>query len=135
MKTITKDLLKVNIYETRDEMGVAAAKDIKTKYRVINAKNGLSLIEVELLTGRTHQIRAHMAHIGHPLLGDGKYGINRDDRAKGYKYQALCSYKLRFTFNINEDPTLLDYLNGREFTVPKEEIYFLSEFPDAKIKW
>ena len=126
---------KTNTVRVYDKNPPRGAKDIKTKYRVINAKNGLSLIEVELLTGRTHQIRAHMAHIGHPLLGDGKYGINRDDRAKGYKYQALCSHKLRFSFKITDDPTLLDYLNGREFTVPREEIYFLSEFPDAKVKW
>ena len=125
---------KTNTVRVYDKNPPRGAKDIKTKYRVINAKNGLSLIEVELLTGRTHQIRAHMAHIGHPLLGDGKYGVNRDDRAKGYKYQALCSYKLRFTFKITEEATLLDYLNGREFSVPKEEIYFLSEFPDAKVK-
>ena len=124
---------KTNTVKVYDKNPPRDAKDIKTKYRVIASKNELSLIEVELLTGRTHQIRAHMAHIGHPLLGDGKYGINRDDRHKGYKYQALCSYRLRFSFKITEEPTLLDYLNGREFSVPTEDIYFLSEFPGVKI--
>ena len=120
----------VRVYDKNPPRG---AKDIRTKYRVIASKGELSLIEVELLTGRTHQIRAHMAHIGHPLLGDGKYGVNREDRARGYKYQALCSYKLRFAFDTERESTTLDYLSGKEFTVPKEEIYFLSEFPDIKV--
>ena len=124
---------KTNTVRVYDKNPPREAKDIKTKYRVIASKGELSLVEVELLTGRTHQIRAHMAHIGHPLLGDGKYGINRDDRAKGYKYQALCSYKLRFSFDTEGEETVLDYLNGKEFTVPREEIYFLSEFPDIKV--
>ena len=101
-------------------------KDIRTAYRVLKTKNNLSLIEVELLTGRTHQIRAHMAHIGHPLLGDGKYGINREDAKCGYKYQALYSYKLRFRFKGEEN--LLSYLNGREFSLPPEDIYFMELF-------
>lgn len=104
-----------------------SAKDIRTEYHVLMQKEGLSLLEVLLHTGRTHQIRAHMASIGHPLLGDGKYGINRADRQMGYKSQALCSYKLTFAFNPNED-TPLDYLNGKTFEVPKEDIYFLSLF-------
>ena len=103
------------------------AKSIATKYRIIARSQNTSLLEVELLTGRTHQIRAHMAHIGHPLIGDGKYGINKDDRSKGYKYQALYSYKLRFSFN-EENKTVLDYLNGREFSIPKDEIYFTKDF-------
>ena len=76
----------VRVYTANPPRG---AKQIITKYRVIAKRQDTSLIEVELLTGRTHQIRAHMASIGHPRVGDGKYGVNRDDRAKGYKYQAL----------------------------------------------
>ena len=76
------------------------AKEIITKYRVISEREmdgePVSLVEIELVTGRTHQIRAHMAHIGHPLLGDGKYGVNRTDRQKGYKFQALYAYRLCF---------------------------------------
>lgn len=102
------------------------AKTAITKYRVLKTKNGASLVEVELLTGRFHQIRAHFAHIGHALIGDGKYGQNKADRARGYKYQALYSYKLRFSFKGEENA--LSYLSGREFQVPNESIYFLADF-------
>ena len=88
---------------------------IKTKYRVMESRGELSLVEVDLLTGRTHQIRAHFAHIGHPLLGDGKYGENALNKRYGAKFQALCSYKLKFEFTT--DAGRLEYLNGREFTV------------------
>ena len=89
----------------------------------------LSLVEVELVTGRTHQIRAHMASIGNPLLGDGKYGINEADRRLGYKHQALYSYFL--SFEPCDDS--LSYLNGRSFKVKKESVYFLREFEDFQI--
>jgi len=102
------------------------AKTIITKYRVLKSLGDASLVEVELLTGRTHQIRAHFAHIGHALIGDGKYGINKSDRERGYKYQALYSYKLRFSFHGEENA--LSYLNGREFRVPDESVYFLKDF-------
>ncbi len=99
---------------------------IVTEYTVKKYKDGLSLLEVNLITGKTHQIRAHMAHIGFPLLGEGKYGTNKDDRKKGYKHQALYSYKLKFLPSGEENA--LSYLDGREFTVKKENIYFLESF-------
>ena len=118
-------LNKVRVYDKNPPRG---AKNIITKYRVIATKGSDALVEVELLTGRTHQIRAHMAHIGHPLVGDGKYGVNKSDRASGYKFQALYSYKLRFSFK--GEKTALEYLNGKEFSIPKSDIYFTSEFFD-----
>ena len=125
---------KSNTVRVYDKNPPRGAKEIRTRYRVIATRGELSLVEVELLTGRTHQIRAHLAHIGHPLLGDGKYGVNRADRQRGYKYQALCSYRLRFSFDTERESTALDYLSGREFSVREEEIYFLAEFPGVTIK-
>ncbi len=117
---------KSNLVKVYDKNPPRGAKNIITKYKVIAKRGDSALIEVELLTGRTHQIRAHMAHIGHPLIGDGKYGINKIDRERGYKYQALYSYKLRFSFK--GEPTALEYLNGKEFTIPKKDIYFTKEY-------
>ena len=102
------------------------AKEIITKYRVIAKKSDSSLLEVELLTGRTHQIRAHMAFIGHSLLGDGKYGVNRDEKRKGYKHQALYAYRLVFDVTKSENP--LSYLEGKEFSIDKKGIWFLKDF-------
>ena len=116
-------LNKVRVYDSNPPRG---AKNIITKYKVVAQRGSDALIEVELLTGRTHQIHAHMAHIGHPLVGDGKYGVNKGDRANGYKFQALYSYKLRFSFKGEQ--TVLEYLNGKEFSIPKKDIYFTEEF-------
>lgn len=100
------------------------AKTIRTRYRVLEEKRDFSLVEVELLTGRTHQIRAHFASIGHPLAGDGKYGKNTVNKEIGFPYQALYSYKLRFDFQTDAEG--LSYLDGKEFTAG--DVWFLPEF-------
>ncbi len=102
----------VKVFDSKPLKG--DAKSIKTGYRVLETRNDLSLVEVVLYTGRTHQIRAHMAHIGHPLLGDGKYGINKEDRRLGYKYQALCSYSTT--------------IGGREYRIDPKSIWFVQDF-------
>lgn len=96
---------KVTVFDIEKEN----TKKIVTKYTVLDYKNNKSLLEIDLKTGRTHQIRAHMAHIGHPLLNDGKYGTEQ-----GRYRQALYSYKL--VFNM-KDAGILDYLCGKEFVI------------------
>jgi len=114
-----------NMVEVRERY-FEGAKEIITRYKTLSEKNGNALVEIELVTGRTHQIRAHMAFIGHPLLGDGKYGVNRAEKAKGYKHQALYAYHLAFDKTENE--TALSYLEGKEFFVDKSKIWFLKDF-------
>ena len=72
------------------------AKEVITGYETLAVSGRLALLEVELVTGRTHQIRAHLAHIGCPILGDSKYGNNAANRELRLKYQALCAWELRF---------------------------------------
>jgi len=111
---------QVKVYHRSVPGGRSAA----TRYRTLAYRDGLSLVECQLLTGRTHQIRAQFADAGHPLLGDGKYGRQRDNKQYGRSYQALYSYKLVFSF-----PTpagMLEYLRGRTFAV--EQVEFVSDY-------
>ena len=109
---LTKDTRKNKV--TVSEKETDSSKKIVTKYTVLDYQNGNSLLEIDLKTGRTHQIRAHMAYIGHPLLNDGKYG-----KEQGRYRQALYSYKL--IFNI-KDAGILSYLDGRQFEVQDCEL-------------
>jgi len=103
------------------------AKTCQTNYVTLASARGLSLVECELITGRTHQIRAQFAHAGHPLLGDGKYG--KLDKRYDRTYQALYSYKL--TFRFTTEAGALEYLNGKSFQVQKVD--FAEEyFPGTK---
>ncbi len=104
-----KDAKRNRVYVSKTSR--PGARTAVTRYRTLAARDGLSLVECELVTGRTHQIRAQMAAAGHPLLGDGKYG--RPDKRRPRKYQALCSYRLTFSFTTPAGA--LDYLDGRSF--------------------
>lgn len=87
------------------------SKQIITKYKTISHDKKTSLLEIELITGKTHQIRAHMAFIGHPLVGEQKYSNDRVKKTKGHQH--LCAYKIKFCFKTNA--SLLNYLNNKEF--------------------
>ena len=109
----------VSIYDSPTD----GAKEIITEYTVLDeygTSPALSLCEILLHTGRTHQIRAHMAHIGHPLLGDAKYGDQELNRRYKLRRQALYAYKLRFSFTTPAGE--LEYLNGKEFEV--KDVWF-----------
>ncbi|MCL2248570.1 MAG: RluA family pseudouridine synthase [Oscillospiraceae bacterium] len=112
---IFKDSVKNRVYVTQNSQ--PGAKTAIMEYKTLKAKENLSLLECRLITGRTHQIRAQLADIGHPILGDSKYGSQRKDKPYGETRQALCSYKLIFSFK--SDAGILEYLHNQEFKLNK----------------
>ena len=117
-----EDKKQVSVYKKP----VPGGKSAVTRYRTLQTKGSYSLVECELLTGRTHQIRAQFSAAGHPLVGDGKYGRREENRKVERKGQALWSYKLIFDFPT--DAGALEYLKGKTLEVPREDIDFVGEF-------
>ncbi|MBQ4541582.1 MAG: RluA family pseudouridine synthase [Clostridia bacterium] len=109
-----------SIVEISDEPKVGF-EQIKTAYKVVDKKEDLTLVEIELLTGKTHQIRAHLAHIGHFIIGDEKYGDSAINKKYKNKYQNLCAYRIVFHFDKND---YLSYLDGKEIILDKKKIDF-----------
>ena len=102
---------------------VPDGRTIITEYWVLDSRKEVSLLEVDLHTGRTHQIRAHLAYLGHPLVGDTKYGGRRQNQGLPFQHQALCAWQLTFDFPTPAEH--LEYLRGRSFQV--KEIPFSLE--------
>ncbi len=100
----------VKIYDKK----VVGSVEIKTGYKVLKRNQDTTELEVTLFTGKTHQIRAHLAYIGHFIIGDGKYGANQINKRHNATRQKLKAYSLTLNFSQNSP---LYYLNGKTFTV------------------
>ena len=117
-----KDAKKNKVYISKETQ--KGAQLAVTEYSVLRKKDDMSLLDINIITGRTHQIRVQLASIGHPLVGDGKYGKQKDDKHLGFNRQALYCYKIGFRFS--SEAGILDYLNNMDFTV--KNIWFVDEF-------
>ena len=127
---VKKARLESYLFKDNKKSLVYISDDFKTGYQKIITSysvleeydNNSALLEIEIETGRTHQIRAHLSHIGHPIIGDGKYGINSVNKNFGFKFQQLKAFSLKFDFKT--DSGILNYLNGKVFTLPSHLKYF-----------
>ena len=105
-----------------------ASQDIETGIKTLDVFDEYKLMDINLFTGRTHQIRAHMAYMGMNVLGDSKYGDNNLNRKLKLKYQLLCSYQLKFGRIENTD---FDYLSYKEINCPMP--WFVESFKNRKL--
>ena len=112
------------------ERGIVRITDTTAGYETLAVSGRLALLEVELVTGRTHQIRAHLAHIGCPILGDSKYGNNAANRELRLKYQALCAWELKFPAKISDER--FAHLTGRVFHAEKP--WYCQQVEDGTLK-
>jgi len=119
---IFKDAVKNRVFVTKNNQ--PGAKSAIMEYNTVSTAGNLSLLECKLITGRTHQIRAQLAAAGSPILGDGKYGNGKLDKPYNETKQALCSYKLVFTFK--SEAGILEYLKGQVFQL--KSISFIDKF-------
>ena len=126
--TIDKPIYRPDPMKTLRAVGEQGDRAV-THWKTLATDGEKSLVRVWLETGRTHQIRAHFASIGHPLLGDGKYGTNKLNKDFGYRKQCLYSYKLVFMFD--ESAGILSYLHSREFEV--KDVWFKREFENGTL--
>jgi 23S rRNA pseudouridine955/2504/2580 synthase len=89
----------------------ASSEQIITEYKTISHDKNISTLEIKLITGKTHQIRAHMAFIGHPLVGEKKYTTSSFSKLNANEFQSLVAYKL--VFNFKSDAGILNYLKNK----------------------
>ena len=122
-KDAARGLVRIQNRQTPD------AKPVETRYKTLAVSGRLALLKVELITGRTHQIRAHMASIGCPILGDGKYGSNTANRELHFKYQALCAQELEFP---KVDAPQLQGVSGKTFRAPQP--WYCQQVIDGTLK-
>lgn len=109
-----KDNKKAQVYIS-DSFKKGYQKIITTYTVLEKRRDNASLLDVEIETGKTHQIRAHLAHRGYQIIGDGKYGKNEINKKFNKKYQMLYSYKLKF--NFKSESGILEYLKGKEIKI------------------
>lgn len=117
LKDSTQSKVRISEFEIKN------SQKIMTKYTVMSENNNMSLVEIELITGKTHQIRAHLAHIGHPIIGDPLYGFPSVNKKYGLKTQALCAYKL--SFNGIKENSPISYLNQKKYAILDIPFQFL----------
>ncbi len=106
------------------------AKEVETRYETIAVSGRLALLKVQLITGRTHQIRAHMASIGCPILGDSKYGNNTANRELKLKYQAPV--RMGNSPCPASPSRISSFLSGKTFRAPKP--WYYSQVLDGTLK-